>query len=263
MLHRRDFLFAGVLAVCAGFFVFTVYSQSPSFSETEPGFEEPEEYDPYGIAKYKNWVRPDGPLRVGLQVGHWMAEEAPEEQINLRKNTGATAAGYTERAANQTIAELVKALLEEQAVVVDLLPTTIPPEYWADVFVSIHADGNENPQTSGYKIAAPSARRDLSGKAQVLADTIADSYAKATGLPLDPNITRNMRGYYAFNWRRYEHSIHPMTPAAIVETGFISSPSDRKIIVQRPEKAAEGIANGILIFLGIDPEAPAKAAISE
>jgi hypothetical protein len=66
---------------------------------------------------------------------------------------------------------------------------------------------------------------------------------------IDPNITRNMRGYYAFNSRRYEHSIHPMTPGAIVETGFITNASDRRIIVNNPKKSAEGIANAILLFL--------------
>jgi hypothetical protein len=58
-----------------------------------------------------------------------------------------------------------------------------------------------------------------------------------------------MTAYYAFNWPRYEHAIHPFTPAAIVETGFLTSAVDRAIIVAAPERAAAGIADGVLAFL--------------
>jgi N-acetylmuramoyl-L-alanine amidase len=58
-----------------------------------------------------------------------------------------------------------------------------------------------------------------------------------------------MRGYYAFNWRRYDHSVHPMTAAAIIETGFLTNARDRNVIVKDPQKAAQGIAGGILKFL--------------
>ena len=58
-----------------------------------------------------------------------------------------------------------------------------------------------------------------------------------------------MSGYYAFNWRRYEHSLHPMTPAAILETGFLTNPRDRRIIVSGQEKAAKGLADAVLAFL--------------
>lgn len=74
-------------------------------------------------------------------------------------------------------------------------------------------------------------------------------YEKATGLIRDPNITRNMRGYYAFAWWRYEHAIHPMTTATIAETGFLSNTSDQALLIRQPEIAAAGLANGIEKFL--------------
>gem|GEM_PF-6910029 len=37
-----------------------------------------------------------------------------------------------------------------------------------------------------------------------------------------------------------------MTPAVIVETGFMTSPTDRAIIVSKPGVAAKGIADGVL-----------------
>jgi N-acetylmuramoyl-L-alanine amidase len=58
-----------------------------------------------------------------------------------------------------------------------------------------------------------------------------------------------MRGYYAFAWWRYDHAVHPMTPAVILETGFLTTAADRKIIVEQPELSAQGLANGIIIFL--------------
>ena len=63
------------------------------------------------------------------------------------------------------------------------------------------------------------------------------------------NITQNMRGYYAFSWWRYKHAMHPMTTAVIVETGFLTSPIDREVLIDSPEIPASGIASGIIKYL--------------
>lgn len=212
-------------------------------------------YDPGGDFVTENeeqellndWKRPDGPTKVALQVGHWKTDEVPDELYRLRGNTGASGGGKSEWEVNYAIAEATKELLETQNIAVELLPATVPPQYYADAFVSIHADGSEDPAKSGYKLAT--SRRDASGKAGKLLSYIEDTYGYATNLEIDPNVTRNMRGYYAFSWRRYEHATHPMTPAVILETGFLSSASDRRLIVNNPDRAAEGLANGILEFL--------------
>ncbi|MFA5935398.1 MAG: N-acetylmuramoyl-L-alanine amidase [Patescibacteria group bacterium] len=250
--HRHVIAAAlAVLLVAGGWFVANKvgYSYTMSASDTEAGFEEMDDAPLETVDPYANWTRPDGPLRVGLQVGHWHADEAPDEQENLRVNTGASAAGTTEWETNLKIAEETKKLLEVDGIVVDILPVTIPPDYWADVFIAIHADGNTDTSVSGYKTAAP--RRDRTGKAQAFVDILEKHYAEATGIIRDPNVTRNMRGYYAFNWRKYEHSIHPMTVAAILETGFITNAKDRRIIVGKPEISAQAISGAVREWLEI------------
>lgn len=194
-----------------------------------------------------DWKRPEGPVKVALQAGHWKSNEAPEEQKRLRGNTGATGGGKSEWEVNMRIAEETAKLLKEKGINVEILPTTIPPQYFADVFVSIHADGNLDTDKSGYKAAVP--RRDMTGNADDLLKFIEEEYEKSTGLIKDPNVTRNMRGYYAFGWWRYDHAVHPMTTSIILETGFLTSPSDRRIIVDKPEVSAKGLSEGIIKYL--------------
>jgi N-acetylmuramoyl-L-alanine amidase-like protein len=191
--------------------------------------------------------RPAGtPPRVGLQVGHWKANELPEELARLRTSTGARAAGYTEAEVNLAIAQRVAALLEQHGIVVDVLPATVPMGYDADVFVSIHADGSQSAGARGFKIATP---WRASRAAQHLLDTLRAEYDSATGLPWDDAITFNMRGYYAFNFRRHEYSVARTTPAVIIETGFLTSATDRAMLIGQPDRVAAGIANGIIRYL--------------
>jgi hypothetical protein len=195
----------------------------------------------------KNWQRPKGPAKVGLQVGHLDNDQLPDELENLRKNSGASAVGYTEAEINSVIAEKTAEILREEGIIVDILPATIPPGYWADVFLAIHADGSTNSLTSGFKIASP--WRDLTGKSNQLVQTLEQTYQEITKLSKDPNISHNMRGYYAFSWWKYKHSIHPMTTAAIIETGFLTNWSDRKLIAENPDVPAQALAEGIIKYL--------------
>jgi len=209
-----------------------------------------EDLDPPDLGSYeylRNWTRPEGPAKVGLQAGHWKVNEIPEELHRLRGNTGATGGGKSEWEVNLKIAEETKKLLEEKGVVVDILPATIPVDYWADVFVSIHADGSTDTSKSGFKAANP--RRDYTGNAIKLLEFIESEYQKSTGLEKDPNVTRNMRGYYAFAWWRYQHAVHPMTASLILETGFLTNPLDRKVIVSQSQLSAQGLDSGITKFL--------------
>lgn len=253
---RHIAVFALIILILTGGWLLAnnvAYTYTASVSDTEEGFEEPDETPVY-VDPYANWTRPDGPLRVGLQVGHWHADQAPDEQENLRVNTGAQAGGTTEWETSLAIANETKKLLEAEGIVVDILPVTIPPDYWADVFLAIHADGNADTSVSGYKAAAP--WRDRTGKAAGFVELLESKYAEATKMIRDPNVTRNMRGYYAFNWRKYEHSIHPMTVAAILETGFLTNAKDRRLIVQQPQIPAQAITSAILEFLNVQRASP-------
>jgi len=107
--------------------------------------------------------------------------------------------------------------------------------------------GSTNPSASGFKVAAP--RRDMSGRADELVKIIEEIYQKQTNLEIDPNISRNMTGYYAFSWKRYEHSTHPMAPAVILETGFLINPAEARILINNPKLPASAIAKALITFL--------------
>ncbi len=213
---------------------------------------------PYGVTEdtvpeinFLNWLsqweRPDGPAKIGLQVGHYKNNEFPEELEHLRGNSGANGGGKMEWEVNLEIAEKTAKILKTNGIEVDLIPATVPPSYWADAFIAIHADGSSDKSKSGFKIAGP--WRDLTGDTDKLIDYLTDSYYSQVGLDWDDNITANMRGYYAFSWWRHEHAIHPMTTAAIVETGFLTNANDRKILLESPELPAQAIADGIIKYL--------------
>lgn len=200
-----------------------------------------------GEQSWFNWKRPAGRAKVALQAGHWRNDEFPEELEKLRGNGGASGSGKSEWEVNLVIAQETKRILQGQGVEVEVLPATIPPRYWADVFVAIHADGSTDPNKSGYKFAGP--WRDVSRKSSKLVAYLDRVYGEVSGLEYDANISRNMRGYYAFSWWKYEHALHPMTTGVIAETGFLTSAKDRELIVEEPEAVAGALAKGIVEYL--------------
>lgn len=203
------------------------------------------------------WEPPEGPIRIALQAGHWRAHEAPSELSGLRDN-GTRWRGTAEWETNLDIAQRAGALLEELGYAVDILPAVVPPDYRAHLFIAIHADGSDNPEASGYRVASP--RRDATGRAADVAELMRDSYGKATGLRRLPTTTRRMQNYYAFNYRRYEHALHPMTIAVIIETGFLTSPTDRRVVLDAPDRAARGIVEAVKAFHVTPPPALVASA---
>jgi len=134
---------------------------------------------------------------------------------------------------------------------VDILPTTIPAGYVADVFIALHCDGDGVGELSGFKMAHGSRRGPYE---DALMTMIKDVYAKATGMSYDlEHVSRNMTGYYAFNWSRYQHATSPFTPAAIIELGFLSNDDDRDLLVDHPDLIATALVNGIFKFLDATP----------
>ena len=184
-------------------------------------------------------------MKIALQAGHWRADEAPAELSGLRGN-GTRWQHVAEWEANLEIAKRSAELLEEIGYEVEILPAVVPPGYRAHLFISIHADGSGDSRASGYRAASP--RFDATGRAAGMVSLLEDSYGEATGLTRLPTVTRRMQNYYAFNFRRYEHALHPMTIAVILETGFLTSARDRQVIVDAPERAARGIVDAVLAF---------------
>ncbi len=200
---------------------------------------------PGPIPTPEEWLPPDGPVRIALQVGHWRVEEAPRELSGLRGN-GTSWNGTHEREFNLEIARRTGAMLEELGYLVDILPAVVPPDYRAHLFLAIHADASNDRSARGYRVSAP--RRDATGRAQDFVDLLHQTYGPATGIRRLQDTTRRMRNYYAFNYRRYEHALHPMTIAAIIETGFLTNADDRAVIMNHPERAARGIVDAIKAF---------------
>jgi N-acetylmuramoyl-L-alanine amidase len=185
--------------------------------------------------------------RVGIQAGHWQTADAPAELASLRSATGASAGGYNEVDLNVKIAKQVAAILEQQGIQVDLLPTTVPVKYQADAFVSLHSDAAGS-TAHGFK-AARSSRSLIPTKDDALVNSLYSKYGEVTGLPTNGAITTNMTGYYAFYTTKRQYTVAATTPSAIIEMGFLTNTSDRKLMVNQSDTVAQGIAQGIMDFL--------------
>jgi N-acetylmuramoyl-L-alanine amidase len=194
---------------------------------------------------------PTGPRRVAIQAGHWKSDEAPDELRRLIPQTGAAWEGVTEVEINLDIAQRVGVILNSKGFAVDILPTTIPVGYVADAFVALHADSDGVGENSGFKMAHGARRGPYEN---ALLNDIKDAYGAATALDYDArHVTRNMTGYFAFNWSRFQHAVAPHTPAVILEMGYVSSDDDRALMLDRADLVANSIADGIMKFLNNTP----------
>jgi len=193
---------------------------------------------------------PPGQKRVGLQVGHLFTDQVPPELARL--SPGTSAGGWQEWQVNLMIAQATAAILEDNGVAVDILPTTVPIRYRAQVFVAIHADGDTSGALHGFKVTRSGFSSIPDTDDQLVSD-LNDAYAADTGMPRDDaHISLRMTYYYAFNTRRYQHAIDLGTPAAIIEAGYLTNAGDRAQLTNHPEISAAGIADGILKFLSRD-----------
>jgi N-acetylmuramoyl-L-alanine amidase len=235
----------------------------------EPDPEEPPEMDlsappialapPGGAIVQQGLVRipkpqvdPRGQRRVGIQIGHSQTDTVPKEYgARIQAQTGTSWAGITEVDTTSAIADRMATLLKAQGLAVDILPTTVPEGYLADLFIALHCDSDGVGVLSGFKLAHGSRRGPFEDK---LVTMIKDAYAKATGMDYDADhVTRNMTGYFAFNWSRYQHATSPFTPATIIELGFLSNDDDRNLLVDKPQVIATALVDGILKFLDDTP----------
>lgn len=184
-----------------------------------------------------NWMR-----RIGIVSGHRGPEDDP----------GAVCPdGLTEAEINFDIATRVVRQLRDMAYTVDLLDEFDPrlQNYEAAALVSLHSNtcqdfGDE--VISGYLISAAAARVTARGHDDILVDCIGQHYAQTTGLQRREGLTVDMTDYHTFR------EIHPRTPAAILELGFMFA--DRELLTQEQERITAGIIDGILCFL--EPGAP-------
>jgi N-acetylmuramoyl-L-alanine amidase len=156
--------------------------------------------------------------------------------------------GLTEAEVNLSVATRVAERLQRAGAQVDLLEEFDPllQGYRADAFVSIHADSCES-DLSGFKVARVQQSAVPEAEDRLVA-CLWQEYGEATGLPPHPgSITYDMRDYHAFR------EIHPLTPGAIIEVGFLGG--DRRLLTARPDRAARGVAEGVICFLTAEAEA--------
>jgi N-acetylmuramoyl-L-alanine amidase len=178
-----------------------------------------------------NWLR-----KIGIVSGHRGPELDP----------GAVCPdGLTEAEINFNVAQMVVRELRAQGFSVDLLDEFDPrlENYQAAALVSIHANTCQDfgEQVSGFLVAAAAARVTARGDDEILVDCIAQYYHQSTTLPRHNGLTEDMTNYHTFR------EIHPLTPAVIIELGFMRA--DRDLLVNRPNESAQGVADGILCFL--------------
>lgn len=189
-------------------------------------------------------------FRIGLQVGHWRTDEVPEELEKLSTVEGVTWDGLDETVLNLHVAQQLADLLGDAGIQTDILPTTVPEGYSADLFLALHADAYDDSAMRGFKVAR-STWSDNPERDDKFVEQLRKEFKGATGLPEHPDtITDAMTQYYAFNYSEFRHSISPTTPGAIIELGFLSNEEDRHILVEEQRLAVLGIANAILDFLG-------------
>ena len=186
------------------------------------------------------WAPPP-PAAIGIVAGHSGAQGDP----------GAVCPdGTTEVKVNRTIALLVQERLRAlgyNAVVLDEFDPQLKG-FRGPALVSIHADVCvRREDLTGFKVAVSAALQrsgDVAALAQAnrLKACLVDAYQRITGLSYHPyTVTQDMTGYHAFA------EIDPNTPAVIIEVGFLGQ--DYELLVQQPERVAQGIVEGLLCFL--------------
>jgi N-acetylmuramoyl-L-alanine amidase len=181
-----------------------------------------------------NWLR-----RVGIVSGHRGPQVPPDP--------GAVCPdGLTEASINFAVAQLVVRNLRAHGYSVDLLDEFDPrlDNYQAAALVSIHANTCQawpGEVVSGFLIARAAARNTGRGDDDLLVDCVAQYYGNATGLQRREGLTVDMTDYHTFR------EIHPLTPASIIELGFMLA--DRTILTEHQEEMARGITDGVLCFL--------------
>jgi len=181
-----------------------------------------------------NWLK-----RVGIVSGHRGPQVPPDP--------GAVCPdGLTEASVNFAVSQLVVRNLRGYGYSVDLLDEFDPrlQDYQAAALVSIHANTCQvwpGEVVSGFLIARAAARNTIQGNDDVLVNCIAQYYGLLSGLERREGVTLDMTDYHTFR------EIHPLTPATIIELGFLLA--DRAILTERQEDMARGITDGILCFL--------------
>lgn len=202
--------------------------------------------------------------KIGIDPGHqgsWvnMSQLEPNapgsSQMKARCTTGTQSiyTGLNEYELNLDVSKKLKAILEERGYEVVMTRedndadisnaerAQLVAEKNCDIYVRIHANGDDSPAVSGALTMCPSSSNPYVGEMYQdclrLSQTILDSYCQATGFTNKGIITTDsMTG---INWSSI--------PVTIIEMGFMTNQED-DAKMSDPDfqnTMAEGIANGI------------------
>ena len=182
------------------------------------------------LAVTPNWLQ-----RIGIVAGHRGALYDP----------GAVCEdGWTEAEITIDVAQRIVRNLRALNYNVDLLDEFDPrlDNYQAAALLSIHANTCQDfgERVSGYLVAKAASRPD-GGIDAIFAECIALKYEALIPLERRYTLTLDMTDYHTFR------EIHPLTPAAIIELGFMLA--DRKLMEEQPDLIAQALTNGIRCFL--------------
>lgn len=179
-----------------------------------------------------NWLQ-----RVGIVAGHRGPENDPGAVCESD--------GLTEAEITFDVAQRVVRNLRALNYSVDLLDEFDPrlENYQAAALISIHANTCQDfgEVVSGYLVAKAASRPD-GGIDAILAQCVAVKYEDIVPLERRFTLTLDMTDYHTFR------EIHPLTPAAILELGFMLA--DRELLTGQPDLLALAITNGVQCFLG-------------
>ncbi|MCY4020052.1 MAG: N-acetylmuramoyl-L-alanine amidase [Chloroflexi bacterium] len=147
---------------------------------------------------------------------------------------------------NFSVAQRVVAKLKAENFTVDLLDENDPrlDNYQGVALVSIHANTcyDFGEFVSGYIVAKAEARPDF-GNDTLLRECVALNFGALVPLERSFVLTLDMTNYHVFR------TIHPLTPAVILEMGYMLA--DRDVLENEPELLAQAITNGIYCYLGV------------
>jgi len=181
--------------------------------------------------------------RVGIVSGHWgnndgyiCADEETESDVNL------------------TIATYVRQILMEQGYAVDLLKEfdSQLQNYQGLALVAIHTGSCEyiDNNATGFTVSSSLFSRSQPEQVSKLSACLVNRYGNLTGLRYINNSTESTASYHTYE------EINPETPVVAIEVGYLNL--DHDFLVNKPELAARGIAEGILCFLRNENPAESK-----
>ena len=217
---------------------------------TQPPVEDPEERDVLVVIDAGHQEKSD---RGKEPIG----PGAEELKIKVSSGTQGVETGLPEYELNLQVATRLKKLLENRGYQVKMVRTTndvnisnvqraeFANEQKADVFVRIHANGDEKSSTRGIMTICQTEdnpyNSSLYPRCKLLSQYVLEETVKTTGAKkMFVWETDTMTG---INWCQ--------VPVTIIEMGYMTNPEEDKLLSTEDyqQKLAEGIANGIEKYL--------------